>query len=345
MIMKTKLNCLLALLVLGLVTISCNDKKQEMETASVVKVDVQKIQKVNRVQELDYSATIEADNTAQISFAVPGVVNNVMVNEGQTVAQGALLANLDATTYSNAQQIANLSYDQAQDTYNRLNELYAKGSLPEKDYIDIKTKLAQSAANKRISAKQIKDTRLYAPMTGIITHRFIEKGSTAAPGIPAFSIIKTDMVYAKITVPESEVGILKQGMVADVFIPTLKDSIKGKISIINPQADDKSKTFTIKVKMDNSSQKLLPGMLAYVKINPMKKEKVIVIPATAVIRDSDDITYVYVINNNHVAIRKRITVGCITGTQEIVIKEGLNEGDVIATAGLTHLKDGASVSF
>lgn len=342
--MKTELKSFLTLIILALVTVSCSDKKQEQEKPTVVKVDVQKIQKVSRVQELNYSATIEADNTAQISFAVPGVVNKVVVNEGQSVHQGELLANIDATTYSNALQIANLSYEQAIDTYTRLNELHDKGSLPEKDYIDIKTKLAQSAANKRISGKQITDTRLYAPMSGIITHRFIEKGSAAAPGIPAFSIIKTDMVYAKITVPESEVGIFKQGMVANVFIPTLNDSIKGKISIINPQADDKSKTFTIKIKIDNGTQKLLPGMLAYVKINPMKTEKVIVIPATAVIRDSDDITYVYVINDK-VAIRKRITVGSITGAQEIVIKEGLNEGDNIVTAGQSRLKDGSLVSF
>lgn len=342
--MKTKTNYFLTLIILVLLTVSCNNKEQE-EAPQVVKVNVQKIQKVNRLQELNYSATIEADNTAQVSFAVPGTVNNVAVNEGQTVQNGQLLASIDATTYSNALQIANLSYEQSADTYKRLNELYVKGSLPEKDYIDIKTKLAQSAANKRISAKQITDTRLYAPMTGIITRRFIEKGSTAAPGIPAFSIIKTDMVYAKITVPESEVGILKQGMAANVFIPTLNDSIKGKISIINPQAEDKSKTFTIKIKIDNDGQKLLPGMLAYVKINPMKTEKVIVVPATSVIRDSDDITYVYVTNNNKVAIRKRITVGSITGTQEIIIKDGLNEGDIIVTAGQSRLKDGSLVSF
>lgn len=343
--MKAKTHYFSTLIALALLTVSCNNKKEEQEKPQVVKVNVQKIQKVSRVQELNYSATIEADNTAQISFAVPGTVNNVGVKEGQTVQNGQLLASIDATTYSNALQIANLSYEQSVDTYNRLNELYVKGSLPEKDYIDIKTKLAQSAANKRISAKQIADTRLYAPMTGIITQRFIEKGSTAAPGIPAFSIIKTDMVYAKITVPESEVGILKQGMVANVFIPTLNDSIKGKISIINPQADDRSKTFTIKIKIDNGGQKLLPGMLAYVKVNPMKTEKVIVIPATAVIRDADDLTYVYVTNNDRRVVRKRITVGSITGMQEIIIKEGLNEGDIIVTAGQSRLKDGASVAF
>lgn len=343
--MKAKTNYFSTLIALALLAVGCNNKEQEKEKTQVVKVNVQKIQKVSRVQELDYSATIEADNTAQISFAVPGVVNNVDVKEGQTVKNGQILASLDATTYSNALQIASLSFEQSLDMYNRLNELYAKGSLPEKDYIDIKTKLAQSAANKRISAKQIKDTRLYAPMSGIITHRFIEKGSAAAPGMPAFSIIKTDMVYAKITVPESEVGIFKQGMVANLFVPTLNDSIKGKISIINPQADDRSKTFTIKIKIDNSNQKLLPGMLAYAKINPMKTEKVIVIPATAVVRDADDITYVYVVNKDEIAVRKRVTVGSITGMQEVIIKEGLSENDTIVTAGQSQLKDGSLVSF
>jgi RND family efflux transporter MFP subunit len=323
----------------------CAGHEEKAIKAEPVHVSVQSIRQINQLQQLTYSGTIEAENTVQVGFSVAGVINNVAVQEGQFVQQGQLLATIDDTEYSNALSIANAGLEQAEDLYNRLNELYQKGSLPAKDYIDIKTKLAQAKANKSINAKHIADSRLYAPMSGIITSKFIERGSTAAPGVPAFAIVKTDKVYAKIAVPESEVGALKKNMQATVYIPTLHDSVTGQITIINPQADAASKTFSIKILLNNSRQQLLPGMLANIQINPGITENAITIPAKAVVRDADDITYVYVVNAQNKAIRKRIIAGHITGKEEIIVTNGLQEGDKVVTAGQTRLKDGELVVF
>ena len=323
----------------------CGAREVKKAPQPPVKVSVFKVQKNNTAREQSWSGTIEADNTAEIGFAVPGVVNQIAVEEGQTVKQGQLLASLDATEYSNALAIAHAGLEQAEDLYNRLNDLYQKGSLPAKDYIDIKTKLAQAKANQQISAKHIADSRLYAPISGIITARKIERGSAAAPGVPAFTIVKTDMVYAKITVPESEVGALKNGHPAMVFIPTINDSIAGHINIINPQADANSRTYSVKIKLNNPAGQLLPGMLATITMNTGKNVNTIAIPATAVVRDADDITYVFITNAQNQAVRKRITVGSLTGKNEVVVTAGLNDGEQVITAGLTNLKDGTAVSL
>lgn len=323
----------------------CGRQEEKAIKAEPLHVSVQLIRQINQLQQLTYSGTIEAENTAQVGFSVAGVVNNINVQEGQFVQQGQLLATIDDTEYSNALAIANAGLEQAEDLYNRLNELYQKGSLPAKDYIDIKTKLSQAKANKSINAKHIADSRLYAPISGIISSKLIERGSTAAPGVPAFTIVKTDKVYAKIAVPEGEVGRLKKNMPATVSVPTLRDSITGQITIINPQADAASKTYSIKILLNNSRQQLLPGMLANILINPGIIENAITIPATAVVRDADDITYVYVVNAQNKAIRKRINTGHITGKEEIIVTNGLQVGDKVVTAGQTRLKDGELVVF
>jgi len=330
----------IAILVAG-----CASQEVKTPQQTTVKVNVLKIQREDQQQELSYSGTIEPDNTAEIGFAVPGIVNNITVEEGQVVKQGQLLASIDATEYSNALAIASAGLEQAQDMYNRLNDLYEKGSLPAKDYIDIKTKLAQAKANKLISAKHIADSRLYAPITGIVTAKKIERGSTAAPGIPSFTIVKTDMVYAKAAVPESEVGALKHGTQAVVFIPTLNDSISGKVTIINPQADATSRTYAVKIKLPNNNGHLLPGMLADIKMNTSNKVSVISIPATAVMKDADGVNYVFVVNGQQKATRKRITVGALTGKNEVVITTGLMGGEQVVIAGHTNLKDGTAVSL
>ncbi|OXB07831.1 hypothetical protein B0A72_02925 [Flavobacterium pectinovorum] len=334
----------LAALALAFSTQSCK-KAETQQKQKPVKVSYVEISEVEREQELRYSATIEADNTAQIGFAVSGIVNAVLAEEGQYVKHGQLLASLDATTFSNSFKIANSSYAQTLDLYDRQNQLYKKGSLPVSEYISIKAKLEQSEANKKISAKNLADCRLNSPMSGIITIKSIERGSTAGPGVAAFTIIKTDQVYAVISVPEVEVGTLRPGMDVSIYVPTLDENLKGKINIINPQADQTSKTYMVKAKINNSNQKLLPGMLAEVAVFPKKNKKVIVIPASSVARDADNFTYVYVINNQNKAVRKRITVGKITGKQDLIVEQGINSGDKVVVSGVTRLKDGAEVTF
>ncbi|WP_081681234.1 efflux RND transporter periplasmic adaptor subunit [Flectobacillus major] len=334
------------LLVTALMLSACDNKPTEtQDKPQPVKVTTQQVQQINSLQKLTYSATIEPDITTKIGFAVSGVINNVTVKEGQFVTQGQLLASIDATEYENALIIANAGLEQAEDMYQRLNELYQKGSLPAKDYIDIKTKLAQAKASKSINNKHIADSKLYSPMSGIITEKLIERGSMAAPGIPAFTIIKTDKVYAKITVPENEIGNFKKGMLTTVFIPTLNDSVRGVISIINPQADAASKTYSAKIQLNNPSQNLLPGMIANVEINPNKYVPVLTIPATAVVRDADDLTYVFVINADKKAIKKRIVVSSLIGNKEAIVKDGLDKSDLIVVEGQTQLRDGALVNF
>ena len=150
-----------------------------------------------------------------------------------------------------------------------------KEACRKKISLTFRLKLAQARANKEINAKHIRDSKLVAPITGIITKKMIERGSAVAPGVPAFQIVKTDKVYARIAVPESEVGKLVNGMASGVFVKTLNETFYGKITIINPQADPVSKTYDVKVKLDNTSGRLLPGMIADMAIRTGKNVDVI----------------------------------------------------------------------
>ena len=344
--MQVIIKTMTPLVIVSLALFSCGKEKQEeKQETPPVKVSVYQVGSAAQQQQMNYSGTIEPDNTAQIGFAVGGVVNNISVQEGQHVHQGQLLASIDATEYANSLAIADAGLEQAEDLYKRLHELYEKGSLPAKDFIDIKAKVAQARASKNISAKRIADSRLYAPMSGIVSTRSIERGSMASPGVPAFTIIKTDQVYAMFSVPESEVGSLKSGMDGKVFVPTLGDTVSGKISIINPQADAVSRTFRVKVRLANPGQKLLPGMLTETKINTGKTVDALVVPATSVVRDADNISFVYTVNEAKKAVKKRVATGNLTGNNEVIIKDGLKSGEKVIIAGQSSVKDGSPVSF
>ncbi|WP_281225485.1 efflux RND transporter periplasmic adaptor subunit [Flavobacterium aquiphilum] len=340
-----KRNILFILSVL-LLSAGCGKKEtNQNQTAEPVKVSVRKLELSSQAEVLDYSGTIEADNTVSIGFSVPGRVNAVMVQEGERVVKGQLLASIEQNSYQNNLTVANAALEQAQDNFNRLDQLYKKGSLPERDYIAGKTGLTQAKANKETASKNMHDTKLYASFSGIVTHKLTEAGASAAPGIPAFTIVKTDKVYAVAAINENEISSLKIGLDANITIPSLNREIKGKLTIINPQGDDLSKTYTVKVRLENANGQLLPGMIADISINSGKTQNSVIIPAGAVVRDPDNINYVYIATADHIAFKKRVNISKMTGNNDVVVKEGLQAGDNIIVNGQINLTDGTPVKF
>lgn len=333
----------LSFIVSVFILFSCSQKKEEPKESKPLKVEVTKIASNPQNETLTYSGTIEADNTVSLGFMVTGRVAEIYVQEGQKVKKGQLLASIDATSYKNAYDIADAGLELAKDNYKRLNELYTKGSLPERDYIAVKVGVAQANANTNMAAKNLSDTKLYAPFSGMVTEKLTEIGATAAPGVPAFTVMKTDKVYAKASISESEISKLKIGSDAEVEIPSMNSTFKGKVAIVNLSADALTRTFNVKVRVDNSENQLLPGMISNIKIITDNSQDVISIPAQCIVRDMNDITYTYIVENNK-AIKKRVTIDGFKGNQ-VIITNGLTNGEVLISKGYTNVKDGQEVTF
>ncbi len=335
---------LLSALTGGLLLASCGGGAPETAPAPI-KVQLLQTSSAAAGEELRYAATIEAGNTVPLAFSVPGTIREVRVQEGDRVRQGEVLAALDAREYTNALAIADAGLEQAEDMFRRLDELHKKGSLPDKDHIDMRTKLAQAKANRDINAKRVEDSRITSPINGVITSRAVEAGAMAAPGMPAFTVVRTDQMDARITVPESEVGRIRAGMDVQVHVPTLDTVIHGTVLLVNPKADDLSRTYAVKVRLQNANGRLLPGMLAEASIATGTHRSMVSVPANVVVRDPEGITYVFVDGGNGQAVRKRITLGRLHGDNLVEATSGLVAGDRVITAGHTRLKDGSPITF
>lgn len=323
---------------------SCGHTEKAPASTPPTRVTVKQIQATGQPEKLYYSGTIEADNTVSLGFTVSGRISAVYIQEGEHVKAGQLLATVETTEYENALKVATAGLEQAADNFRRYDELHAKGSLPERDYITAKVSQAQAEANKNTAAKHLADTKLYAPFDGIISAKSIEKGAIVSPGLSAFTILKTDVVYARASVAESEIGSLTIGKPAVVSIPVLHDSCKGTVNIINPQGDATTRTFNVKVRLQNGNGKLMPGMMSDITISTGNTTNAITVPATAVIRDADDLTYVFIVNDRNKAIRKRVATGGLSAT-EVQITGGLQSGDKVVVEGQQQLKDGQTVAL
>lgn len=334
-------------LVILLVFSSCTDSKKSTISAekAPLKVRIQQIKLTEQPQILSYSGSIEADNTVSLGFSVSGRVASVAVQEGQYVVKGQLLASVELDTYQNTWIVAGAALEQAQDNFDRLQQLYQKNSLPERDYITAKVLLEQAKANCNIAHKNVQDTRLYASFSGIITRKFIEVGATVAPGVPAFTIVKTDQVYATASITENEISTLQIGMQAQVTIASLNKTLTGTLVIINPQADAFSKTYSAKIRLENAGGILLPGMITDIRIQTGIPVSSITIPTQALVRDVNDINYVFVATDEHTAFKKRVSITAMTGANQVIVSKGLDIGDQLIIEGQTHLEDGSRIQF
>ncbi len=292
------------------------------------------------------SGFLEADKTILLSFLVPGKVENVYVDEGYHVKKGQVLANVEIDDYQSHLEIADAKLLRAQDAYNRLKPLYSDGAIPEKDFIEIKTGLSQAKAGRNIAYKKVNDTLLRSPVPGIVGLKRIEIGQMISPGMPVFTIVKTDKIYANVSVPESEIGKIALGQKTVVIISALENrEVQGRVTLIGAMANPRTRSYTVKIELANPDYTLLNGMIAEAKIVTDKKVEIITVPGNAIIRDANNLMYVFLADQSTGrAIRRRVFSGFVHKS-EIEIKSGLSMGDTVIISGQHKLTDGQRIAL
>ncbi|WBL23080.1 efflux RND transporter periplasmic adaptor subunit [Zunongwangia sp. HRR-M8] len=342
---KNKYHLIIGMLLMITTLTSCKDSAQQKQQKTPNRVSVQKVTKNKGSEQFNYSGNLEADNTVNLSFSVAGRVQTIYAEEGQHVKKGQLLASLEQTRYQSAYVVAEANYTRAEDQFKRSQDLFDLKSLPERDLVVTKANKAQAKANMNLAAKDLEDTKLVAPFTGIITKKVTEAGAIQSPGSPAFVLTKTNIMYATASISESDIAHVSIGDSVEVEIPALNEKRKSQVSILVPQADNYSRTFEVKVKLENKNGAILPGMLAQLHINTGVSQDRISIPTTSILKDTDNIAYVFLAQPNKTAIKKRITIERATGMNQVIISSGLKEGDLLITQGNSKLVDGSPIQY
>lgn len=339
--MKT-VRTILAIMVL-VALYSCGGKKETAQEQTV-RVKVQQIQTEAVNGEQGFSGTIEESSGASLSFATGGTIKKIHVNAGQVVGAGQLIAELDPTTLQNAYTIAKTSLEQAQDTYNRMKELHDAGSLPEMQWISIENQLKSAIASEAMSKKSLNDTKLYAPFSGYIASKDGEIGQNTIPGSPIVKLVNISSVKVKISVPEDEVQRIAKGSSMRIIVPALDNhQFSGVVTERGVSADPRSRTYEVKATVLNHDGKLLPGMICQVFTNYMQGTTGVFIPANLVQLDSDNKTFVWVVNGDK-ALKREITISNETA-QGVQVSGGLSAGDQLIVAGQQKVSNGMKVEI
>ncbi|MCD1117588.1 efflux RND transporter periplasmic adaptor subunit [Chryseobacterium turcicum] len=325
---------------------SCKDKEKPAVIKDV-QVNIQRISTNNNIFPTEYIGTVVSENAVDISFLASGNIEQLYANEGQKVTKGQLLGRLNTTSLKYAHDLSVSSLHQAQDAYKRLSAMYKNKSLPEIQFIDVRTKLEQALASEAIAKKSLQDCNLYAPQSGVVGNRFLEPGANVMPGTPVYKILDVSNVKIKTAIPENEISGINTGMLSTVKISALNnEAFNGKIIEKGVSADAISHTYDVMVRISNPESRIMPGMVCKVYPDVTAENSAggsIVVPIKAVQIDFSGKRFVWIVDDKGKAAYREVKLGQLSG-DGVSITSGLKEGEQLITAGYQNISVGTKVS-
>ena len=293
-----------------------------------------------------YVGIVEENEATAVSFTSMGVVKRMLVKEGQAVSKGQLIAELDDTQARNMLSGAEAQMTQANDAQQRYGMLHENGSLPEVQWVEIQSKVAQAKSQLELAKKNLSDCRLVAPVSGIVGKKQVCAGETALPSQAVVSILDISSVKVKVAVPEAEIGGINANTPTSIMVEAINGSYQGGRIEKSVQADALTHTYDIRIHVANGNRKLLPGMVASVRFVSEESQTIgrKMIPVTAVQKKSDGSLFVWTVGKDSTAHRTAVTIGQTQGNYVSIIN-GLNIGDRIAVEGYQKLSENTKVVY
>jgi membrane fusion protein, multidrug efflux system len=307
-------------------------------------------------QRVTWPSTLEVIGTAAaiqgvtVSADLPGTIDKIHFESGQTVKEGDALVELD--TRQERAQLANLEAqrDLAKINFGRAEQLVQAGVIARSEY-------DTSAAQQKATEAQVGDIRaaiarktIHAPFTGVLGLRQVSLGQYLAAGQAIVSLQSVTPIYVNFGVPQQDapkMGVGRSLQVTSSDLPGVK--FGGKITALDSVINEQTRNIQVQATLQNPGAKLRPGMFVQVELQLGQARSVVPLPASAInyapYGDS-----VYVVSdmkdpkgNSYRGVRQQVVK--IEGSRgdQVAVISGINPGDEIVSAGVFRLRNGAPV--
>lgn len=291
----------------------------------------------------------DANESTIATPKVPGTVVRVLVQPGAQVTAGQLLAQLDNTAISQGKNELNQQLAFVTTLFEKQKRLWEKGVGTEVQYLSAKNQKEALEKSMRTLEAQIDMYNVKAPISGTLESADAKVGQAVAPGMPLFRVVNMSNIKVKADVAESHSKKIKAGDQIKIYFPDLKTEVNSNITFAAKYIDPLNRTFKVETKLPKIDN-LKPNMIAKLKIVDYENKTAISVNSNSV-QTTETGSFVVVAkavpakngSNTFVAERRMVQVGKSSeGLTEIL--EGLNEGDMVITAGYQELNDGQAIS-
>lgn len=313
------------------------------ESELLTKVKICKVFPQPLTDTLKLPGTVEAYEDIDLAAKMGGTVKWVGAKEGNRITKGQKLIKLDVELLEAQIAKAKTAYELAEINYNRYKKLYdekalAKGSLDSADSL-----LKTTKADLEQAKVSLAYGTLTAPSSGILDRVDVDEGEHIDLGETIMKIVDLDTVKIVFNIPEKDILFFKTGQEVDLTVSNGEDfNFKGKIEYIGMAADNSTRTYPLKIKVDNKEQHLRPGMIVKANLIRRQIQDAIAVPFFTIVEQEKG-KAVFIIENG-IAKEVPIKYGIFqNGMVEIV--DGLKMGDQLVLVGQRNLANGEKVEI
>jgi membrane fusion protein, multidrug efflux system len=285
------------------------------------------------------------ESEAVLSFKTAGIVKEIRVDEGQTVEQGQLLAQLDLEEIESQVLQARTAFEQAQREFDRTEKLFNDHVATLKQFEEAETRLVIARSRLRAAEFNLEHSSIVAPADGEILKRFIEAHEMVQTGTPVFLFGANNVSrVVRAGVTDRDVLKLRVGDEAIVAVDAYPNAdFPARVRRIAGMANPRTGTYEVELQVDNQNHRLSSGFVARVVITPSEKKKAHVIPLEALVEADRDRGYVYAYDrDSDTARRVDVTIARIMNNA-VAVSDGLEGVIEVIVEGAAYLADGQPV--
>ncbi len=286
---------------------------------------------------INLPGSIEPWTKLELMAKVSGAINEVLVQEGDKVKKGDIIARIEDNDYRIALQRAQAAYKQAKTDFERDRNIFEKGVIPAAQLDAKETKMLTARADLDNAKLLLSRTTITAPIDGIVRRLDAKIGLLLSVADPIGQILHIDKVKGVIGIPESDVAAVRQLDEIEVSIQALdRLGVRGKKHFLSPSPDTTARLYKMELEIDNPTHSILPGMFIRADIVKRSVQDAIAIPIYAVISRNDE-HFVFV-EEDGVATKRLVELG-IMEKWMVEVKSGLNPGDRLIVEGHRNIEN------
>ncbi len=330
---------------------SCKDRVEVVAPPPVKPVKLQQVQAGQAESSISLPGRVRAARRLELSFKVSGPLEQLPIDEGQIIKKGDLIAQILPRDFKTAINEAKANSLEAEQQYQRYKELYSKRQVSKADFDRYRASRDVARARLEDAQNALKDTSLVAPFDGVIAKRYVENYEKVQEKQPIAYLQLIDQLEILVDIPELMMAQFRQSK--NTSVAAEFDAVTGQVYPLivkefSTDADPATQTYQVVLTMKQPEEaNILPGMTAKVTVTADENNNSnnsILIPAIAVQNDADNQSFVWLFDKqNNTVIKTPVTIGKLEGSQNVIITEGLKDGQQIVIAGISKLQEGMKV--
>jgi RND family efflux transporter MFP subunit len=288
------------------------------------------------------TASLEANNVAEIHSRTTGFVRQILHEEGDRVAAGELLLKLeDDEARLNVKQ-AEANVEATRSEHERKASMRDAGLLSAGEFETVDNNLRVREALLDLRKLELQYTQVSAPFAGRVTRRLADLGANVSPGTPLFEIMDDEPMLARVHVPARRMGSVAVGQHIAIHLDSGDLDLEGVVTLVSPIVDETTGTVKVTAEIRKHPAGIRAGDFAQVKIVTERHANAKLVPSRSIVEDEGKST-VYVVADGK-AVKREVKPGFVE-SEETEILDGVAANELICVKGQRDLKDDQAVEI